>query len=139
MKINLKQLILFSSISLLFISTRFCPEYKCVNKDDGSCASIKRYSTTSSDVEITELCKTGEYCNIPQPPNIFLIDSGSDTFFCKTEQPPKIGQVRYPGEECSSDDECIKTGSVGECNKKGKCIGKSLGETCSGHAECLVG
>jgi hypothetical protein len=143
MKINLKQFIFLLLISLLSISAGdiSCPKYSCVDTKDNSCASVKSMIKDNKGfnlVSLTDKCKKGEYCNMNFPPWIYLTEDKKDeSFYC--EQTPSLTITRFPGEQCSTNAECIKSGPLtGECNN-GKCSGGNDHADCFSHADCLAG
>jgi hypothetical protein len=114
---------------------KFCPRYSCVDKKDNMCASTRGFN----QVTLADTCKKGEFCNVDYPPYAHLSETTKDgSFYCK-QIPPKPAPTRFPGEQCPSNSECVKTGPLtGEC-KHGTCSGAGDSSNCSSHAECLAG
>jgi hypothetical protein len=125
-----------------------CAKYNCVSKADKCVHShfetlqINGTDTYKISVNLSDICKSSEYCYIGGSPNSVFYN-GSDIYgACKNYTKPS-GALRYPGEACSSDIDCWRpaTGNdtlLGTC-QSGKCGGYKLGENCTETAECLKG
>lgn len=117
-----------------------CGKYKC-EPDQQYCASSK----ISPELQITlsPICKNNEYCDIGgnNDPNDVFYQQKEVKGTCKPLQyKPNI--QRYPGEECNTDDDCVKpvqgNEELGKCINN-KCSGVAQFDKCENTESCLVG
>lgn len=123
-----------------------CANYSCVNKAENCAHShteILKNSTNlfSIAVNLSDICNQNEYCNVGGSPN-FVFYNGSDvTGTCKKYERPSL-PVRYPGEVCSDNSQCLvgdgNATVLGKCNK-GYCGGFNTTQSCNSTSECWVG
>jgi hypothetical protein len=141
MAIKLKQFILFLLLSLsLGSNIKSCPKYSCVQNRD-TCAFTTSFARELGYnlVGLTDRCKEDEHCDVTEPYKTLARLETDEKFFCKQGKPDGRKKSRYPGEDCISNEDCYRDGvGVGEC-KIGKCVGKTLGESCAHQSDCLAG
>jgi hypothetical protein len=119
-----------------------CPKYTCEKGTDTSCVNVKSGLKTDgfNKISLTDICKKGEFCDVPQPSYITLPDVDKDTAYtCKATPEPSTKVVRFPGEKCDKNEDCIKTEEgTGTCTS-GYCTGIAEGKACQLTAACLAG
>ena len=116
-----------------------CPKYSC-NSSIPACLLGYNPFTEKDDITISlnsDICAVNENC-------ILSSNSNQDDFLQIMSKEKIIGTcsiyshwtgVRYPGEDCNIDNDCIFNY---EC-KNGKCSGINEGENCTETYECSVG
>jgi hypothetical protein len=135
------------SISYAYITAlnTQCDKIQCsqgFNPENKVCTSIKTDSEVVfyNNVTIYDVCNDNEVCDV----NYFsyLADSLEDKdFTCSPKDPVQ----RYPGEDCTTDDDCLNDPYnpdpiLGHCGIDKKCTGKKLNESCDyDDFKCSVG
>lgn len=130
----------FSSIPLQFsfFEPVPCAKYSCIEKKE-SCAQSKIIEG-KIEVTLSPICKENEKCDVGGDPNTIFYEGKEITGECK---PSIIGGTRYPGEDCSKDEDCFNTPEnpgFSKCDiSTQKCTGISIYEKCSATENCLAG
>ena len=113
-----------------------CAIYKC-ESNLSNCAASKFTEPNSISVTLSDICKSPEICKVGNP-NVEFYVKKDRTFDCAGST-----KMRYPGEDCESDSDCIyplniQTEKFHKCTEK-KCSGMKEGEACEGNDECVSG
>ena len=122
-------------------SNQRCPKYSCNSTLPVCLLGINPFSETD-DITITlnsEICSINENCILPS-----ISNSNSQDFLKIMTTEKIIGTcsiysywtgLRYPGEECNIDSDCV---SNFKC-RDGICLGFNEGDNCTGTFQCTVG
>jgi hypothetical protein len=140
-------LILCLTISFV-VTDKTCPIYTCdKTRTDKVCANAVA-AADHNNVALANVCTANtEFCNVTPGPAYSTLATltTTATFSCApvVPTPPITPGSRYPGEECTVDADCYKTGDVGQ----GSCLGDTVktctaitaGLPCTKHESCLKG
>jgi hypothetical protein len=133
-------IILFITFFIINTTTQTqCPKYTCDNNIKDSCASVKSgYPTKPNSVTLSDICKKDEFCDVIPPPfKSLAYQANDDSYKCKLTPAPYVR--RFPGEDCTKNDDCVNSEtSTGKC-LNGKCNGLGEYHECAWHADCLKG
>jgi hypothetical protein len=118
-----------------------CPKYKCEKGTHTSCVNVKFGLKTDgfNKISLTDICKKGEYCNVPRPRYIMLPKVDKDTAYTCEINSYKPITVRYPGEKCDKNEDCYKVDETTPTCVSGYCTGIAEGNTCKFTASCVAG
>ena len=125
-----------------------CAKYKCISRADKCVHStfqkinINNTDTYNISVNLSDICKSDEYCYIGGSPNSIFYNGSNIEGSCKQYNKPSL-PFRYPGEVCKTNDECWSPGTgndtiLGIC-ESGRCKGYKQSDNCTTTAECLKG
>jgi hypothetical protein len=119
-----------------------CPKYSCEKGTNKNCALVKAGLATDgfNRISLAEVCDNGESCDVPSPSFKTLADIPNDTgFTCKINIEPTNKILRFPGEKCYTNEDCLKTDEgTGICSS-GHCTGIEEKHVCNTTAGCLAG
>jgi hypothetical protein len=137
---NLRSLLaLCFAIGYVITDNKTCPRYTCQKGSDNICA-MDVATTAYNNVTLSQVCNTTSYCGVAEPKWATLAYVNNSTNYTCTSFPaPKT--VRFPGEDCTVNDDCLKTpndDTTGNCTNK-VCTGKNETQDCTQNAVCLKG
>lgn len=117
-----------------------CSVYKCSDKEKSRAQSTYK---SPSDIKVTlsDICDDTTYCSVGGRPSDVFYQNKDVTGKC--EGKTVYNSIRYPGEECTKDEDCTKSiypddKVLGKCNNN-KCSGYIENEQCKSTEMCLAG
>jgi hypothetical protein len=118
-----------------------CPKYTCEKGTETSCVNGKSGLKTDgfNKISLTEICKKGEYCDVPPPSYRTLSDVDKDTAYTCKDFETSNWKVRFPGENCDKNEDCLEVAEITPTCVSGYCSGIAEGKICKFTASCVVG
>ena len=137
-----KNVIFGYDTNLIIPNNQKCPKYSCNSSLPICLLGINPFTENGNDITISlnsEICSINENCVLS---NSGIITSNDILEIMSKEKITGTcsiysywPSVRYPGELCNIDSDCISSSLC----KNGKCTGINEGENCTETSECLVG
>lgn len=90
-------------------------------------------------VYLNDICAKDQFCKVPPKPwDVFADADVNSAYGCET--PVYDAFMRFPGEACELDIQCMKFKDdiTGKC-VGGKCMGYNVTQDCTEHGQCWVG
>jgi hypothetical protein len=141
MELNLKHLIALISLISNAFAVKTCPKYTCSQPSNVTACAAVEVGTNENKVYLNDICSKDQMCVVPlRPWEIFAELNMNAAYSCDKPSYP-LTFVRYPGEDCTVDEDCYKSKFdeiTGKC-MNGKCMGYNTTQSCTEHAECWVG
>ena len=116
-----------------------CPVIKCNYTMPNCLEGTNPFNENGDGIEIymnDKVCKDQEICEIGSTKHTITPIYLYQNVVGNCKQQTYNHTKRYPGEDCDEINTCVIKGST--C-VDGKCTGKSKGESCKSHENCLVG
>ena len=117
-----------------------CAVYKCENSNFGGfCAQSIYKNTFNISVSLYDICSENVFCKIGGEPNEVFYNGTDVNSKCYSNEL----NMRYPGEECSVDSECVyplnnPSSQFHKC-EEGRCTGMDDDGICEDNTWCLAG
>ena len=120
-----------------------CPTYKCgeLDFDNKTCAySQNPFTELGNNITVNlqkDICAYGYKCDYDVKKTY---ENWNYNSTCIEIPSSKTWKIKYPGEQCTSHDQCHKGSepSIGWCID-GVCSGKQKDEECKNHTDCVKG
>ena len=117
-----------------------CAIYKCENSNpEGLCAKSNYINTFNVSVKLYDICSEKIFCKIGGEPNEVFYNGTDVKSKCYSTQL----NLRYPGEKCSIDSECVyplnnPSSQFHKCEDE-RCTGMDEDGICEDNTWCLAG